>query len=173
MIKSRWLSEPAYIASSYAPKHDSMVPMLDERHWLFLSCYLRCLNYLSGLGKPNSLNRKRVFLAWSRGCGGLRKQVFLPGRSRALLLSSFFSLMSFPLSLSCVRKIWVRMRDCVTGLPSSVSERGDAPALRTSKMVCHEEFRRTFCLPLDYRSLTANMPSSHAHILTQRHEACT
>lgn len=141
MIKLRWLSEPAYIASSHAPKHDSTVAALDERCWPVLSRFLRCLNYLSGLGKPNSLNRKRVFLAWSRGCGGLRKQVFLPGRSRILLLSTFFSFVSFPLLLSCVRKIWVRMRDCVTGLPSSVRERGDAPALRTSKMVCHEEIR--------------------------------
>jgi len=130
------------MASCYPPKHDSTVTVLDKRDWLFLSRFLRCLNYLSGLGKPDSLNRKRVFLAWSRGCGGLRKQVFLPGCSCVLILSSFFSsvppLASSPLSLSCVRKIWVRMRECVTGLPSSVSERGDAAALRTSEMVCHE-----------------------------------
>lgn len=163
MIKSRWLSELAYMASCYPPKHDSTVEVLDERHWLFLSRFLRCLNYLSGLGKPDSLNRKRVFLAWSRGCGVWESK----SSSRDALASLFSSHSSLPSPLSVLSSLtflrekdlskderlcywvtqfcqWVRGCCCLENFWNGVSWR-------------EKDFRRTFCLPL-HCSLITNTP---------------
>lgn len=115
-------------------------------------------------GSPSRWTGREYFIP-KRGVWRSERACLPPGTLLHIILSSFFSsvppLASSPLSFSCVRKIWVRMRDCVTGLPRSVSEMFPWELLKWC--VTKGE---GFCSPLHF-SLSANMSSSHAHILTQ------